>query len=143
MRGFRLVEPSFGLGAVLDPWRALDRALQGVQPEPSGRWPAVNAWTGPHGTIVTAALPGVDPATLDVQVQGETLTFRGERAQPEGGAEAVFHRRERPYGAFSRSVALPYPVDATKVQARLVNGLLRIELPRLEADRPRRIQVQA
>ena len=63
-------------------------------------------------------------------------------ASPEG-EEVVWHRRERPYGAFARTVQLPFRVDAQKVEARCRHGVIEIELHRPEEDRARKIQVQA
>lgn len=109
----------------------------------SREFPPVNLWAGEDGVVVSAELPGVSPEGLKVSVHRNTLTLSGERPAevPEAGATPL--RRERPAGAFSRTVTLPYVVDADKVSARSEGGVLLIHLPRPEADRPRRIQIAA
>jgi HSP20 family protein len=63
--------------------------------------------------------------------------------QPRQEQDANWQRRERAYGSFSRAVQLPYRVDPDKVQARFSNGILEIELERLDADRPKKIEIHA
>ena len=68
----------------------------------------------------------------------------GGVVQPQLRQQDVkWHRRERAYGSFARTVQLPFRVDPEKVQARYTNGILEIELERLEADRPKKIQIRA
>jgi HSP20 family protein len=103
----------------------------------------MNVWTDPDGATVTAELPGVDPAEIDISVQDDTLTVRGSRAPdevPEGG---TYHRRERGSGSFTRSFQLPFGVDAGQVKASYQKGVLQIHLPRAEADKPKKIAIQA
>jgi HSP20 family protein len=103
----------------------------------------MNIWTNPDGAVITSELPGVSPEYIDINVVGETLTLSGER-QPEKLPEgARYHRQERGYGKFNRSVQLPFQVDAGKVEASFEKGMLHITLPRAEADKPRKIQVKA
>ena len=70
------------------------------------------------------------------------MTITGERKSPAGD-DAVWHRRERAYGRFSRVIQLPYRVDPDHIEARMTDGMLQIELRRPEADRPRRVQITA
>lgn len=105
-------------------------------------FPAMNVWTSEEAVVVTAELPGVSLEDMDVTVLNETLTVRGGRAPDEEVEGSRFHRRERTYGQFSRTIQLPYAVNADKVEATLKNGLLRLWLPRLEEDRPRKIAVK-
>lgn len=104
--------------------------------------PPVNAWVNDNGVVVDVELPGVDPATVDVSVVGNTLTVAGKRVN-EAPETAKFYIAERPAGDFKRSLELPYGVESDKVTAHYANGVLRISLPRLESDKPRRIQIQA
>lgn len=105
-------------------------------------FPAVNIWTGEEGAILTAEIPGVVPDELDISVVGDTLTLQGERTRPEIGENAQYHRQERGYGRFSRSIQLPFPIEVDKVEARVERGVLEMELPRAEADKPKRISVR-
>lgn len=106
-------------------------------------YPPINLWVGDDSAVVTAELPGVDEKDLEILVQRDTLTIQGSRG-PEGDDEGIdWHRRERALGRFSRTVELPFRVDADDVQARFFNGVLEVELKRPEEDRPRRIEITA
>jgi HSP20 family protein len=86
-------------------------------------------------------IPGVDATQLDVAVVNRTLTVSGMRrsAQEEG---VSYHRRERPEGPFSRSVTLPAEFEGARVEARYVDGVLTLTLPKPQAAKPRRVTVQ-
>jgi HSP20 family protein len=122
--------------------RDMNRVFSNFTPRQSAPgFPAVNLWGGEDSLVVTAEIPGISADQIDISVVGETLTIKGERAPeslPEG---AFYHRQERGYGQFSRTVEVPYPVDAERVSAALENGVLVVELPRVEADKPRKITV--
>ncbi|MCE5281037.1 MAG: Hsp20/alpha crystallin family protein [Deltaproteobacteria bacterium] len=122
--------------------REMNRVFTGLEQPLSQEVPLVNAWVGEGDVVVTAELPGVDPAKVDISVVGNTLTISGTRdADPLKEGES-YHRQERHYGRFSRSLQLPFHVEAGKVEARYERGVLRITLPRAEADKPRKIAVQ-
>lgn len=115
-----------------------------------GRWlglssgyPALNVWEDGEHLFVEAELPGFDLKDLEIFVTGgNQLSIKGER-KPVVVEKGVWHRQERNYGKFSRTLGLPYPVDADKVDARLENGVLTVTLPKHESARPRRITVKA
>jgi HSP20 family protein len=109
----------------------------------SPSYPAINIWTNEDGQFITAEMPGINPDDLNIDVTGDALSISGERKQEEAGKEARFHRRERSFGAFSRTVQLPFMVDTNKVEATFQNGILQIHLPRAEADKPKKITVQS
>ena len=93
--------------------------------------------------MVTAELTGVTADDVNLNLQEDVLTLGGKR-EPKIQQETVnWQRRERAYGTFSRAVQLPFRVDPDKVQARFDNGILEIELERLEADRPKKIGVRS
>lgn len=135
-------EPGFGFGNI---WRLQDevnRLFEG-RLGASSRFPAMNVWTSKDDVAVELEIPGVEPKDVEITVTGASLAISGQR-QPEAVKEnEVYHRRERQYGAFSRSLELPYAVDADKVEAVFCNGVLRVVLPRSEADKPRKIAVKA
>src|ERR687886_2592466 len=92
--------------------------------------------------IVEASLPGVKPEDLDITVQDNVLTITGEvRQQQETGEKPNYHRVERRYGRVSRSISLPTQVQADRIQANLNDGILRLEIPKAEAVKPRKITV--
>jgi HSP20 family protein len=114
-------------------WPSLSRA-------PS--YPAVNVWTQADAALVTAELPGVDPESIDISVQDDTLTVRGTRERPEM-EDVTYHRQERRFGAFARTIQVPFRVQGDEVNAIFEKGVLRISLPRAEEDKPKRITVKA
>jgi HSP20 family protein len=105
-------------------------------------FPAVNVFANRDGAIITAELPGVRSEDLDISVHRDAVTITGERRTEIEEARG-YHRRERHGGRFVRTVSLPFVVDPDKVQADLVNGVLTLELPRAEEDKPKRINVKA
>lgn len=103
----------------------------------------VNLRSDEHNLYAEFDLPDVDPAKLEVTVtEGTKLTISGERFAPEE-AGAVWVRQERPFGAFSREITLPALVDADKVEASYVNGVLNLTLPKSEAAKPRKVAIKA
>jgi HSP20 family protein len=90
---------------------------------------------------VRALIPGIDPAQLDVSVVHQTVAVSGTRHAPEESGVS-YHRKERAEGAFSRSVTLPAAFDGARVDAKYVDGILTLTLPKPEAAKPRRVTVQ-
>lgn len=92
---------------------------------------------------ITAELPGVSEQDIDVSLDDDVLTIRGEKKFERKDNKENFHFVERSYGTFQRSLRLPYAVDAEQVQASFENGVLTVMLPKTERqERSRRIQVQ-
>jgi HSP20 family protein len=106
-------------------------------------FPAMNMWTSEESQVITAEIPGVEPEDIDISVTGEILTLRGSRKPDEIDEDIRYHRRERGYGRFQRSVQLPFPVETENVEATFKNGVLTITLPRAEEDKPRKITVKS
>lgn len=105
-------------------------------------YPVVNIWADEESAIITAEIPGVSKDELDINVTGDTLTVSGARKTEELPEGAKYHRQERNYGEFSRSIRLPYTVDVNKVKASFKNGILEVTLPRVEAEKPKKIVVK-
>lgn len=132
----------------LDPFQEIRRVQRDID-RLFGQWaeggvhefPLVNLWASEEGVVVSAELPGVDPADVRITAHANTLTISGERAssQPDAKAEAL--RRELPTGAFTRTVTLPFAVEPDTVNAHSEAGVLVIHLPVPEANRPRRIPI--
>ncbi len=104
-------------------------------------FPAVNIWGNDDEIIMKSELPGVDPESLDLRIVGDQLTIEGKRKQDEPGEDATYHRRERGCGSFIRTFRLPFQVDASKVEAKFLDGILKATLPRAEESKPRKIKV--
>ena len=105
--------------------------------------PAMNVWADEQAVFAEVDLPGVDVDKLDISVvEGNKLTIQGERPVLDL-PNAVWHRQERSFGTFGRTLTLPFAVDADKVDARLENGVLTIKLAKHESAKPRKIAVKA
>jgi len=112
------------------------------RPALPAEFPAVNVWAGNDGVILTAEIPGANPDALDINVVGQTVSISGSREVNLSDKEAHYHRQERQSGKFTRLIELPFTVDASKVQARFDKGILLVNLPRVEAEKPKKITVK-
>jgi HSP20 family protein len=112
-------------------------------PSGYGAYPPINVFEGHDGTVIIAEVPGLDPAKLEISGQGRTLTLHGERTREEGLNPSGYHRRERPFGEFSRSIQLSSELDMAKATAKYENGVLVLTVPKAEAAKPRQITVNA
>ena len=110
----------------------------------SGSWvPAVDIYSnGQHELVLKAELPDMKEEEIDLTVEDNTLTLRGERKLDREVTEEQFHRIERSYGPFARTFALPPTVDAGKVSAEYKAGVLTVRLPQREEAKPKQIKVQ-
>jgi len=119
----------------------MNRLLSGYTPA-ARDFPPINIWLGENSVVVTGELPGVTPDDVTINLQEDVLTLEGAR-RPKPEQDVNWQRSERAYGSFSRAVQLPFRVDPDKVQARFSNGILEVELERLAADRPKKIEIRA
>lgn len=127
--------------------RQMDRLFDLYRDKPSGRvgagvFPAVNIAEDPEAYYISAELPGVKSADLDLNVTANQLTLSGERKIVEESTDVRYHRREREAGRFSRAIALPGDADADRTKARMVDGVLTVTVPKAEKAKPRQISVQ-
>jgi len=106
-------------------------------------YPVLNVHANPEQVTVILEAPGLDKDKLDLTLTGNTLSVAGERASGENNDKDVVLRNERYPGRFTRSVRLPYPVNPDRIRARYEQGILRVELPRSDESKPRKIQVEA
>ena len=106
-----------------------------------GSFPPMNVWADEETAVVTAEVPGLACEAIEISVAGSMVTLSGEREVQDEGE--CWHLQERPTGAFSRSVELPFSVDTERVEARTAKGVLRVTLPRAAVDKPRKIEVKA
>ena len=121
----------------------MNRLLADLEGPDGHEFPPVELWTGDDGLRLRALLPGFAPDDIDVTVVGDTLTLKASREASKDDEKRAWHRRERSHGRFVRTLQLPYSVEAGKVKAEFRNGVLDVELPRAESDKPRRIPVNA
>jgi HSP20 family protein len=121
----------------------MSRLFSGFTATTARDFPPINILLGENSVTMVAELPGVTRDDVTMSLQEDVLTLEGKRESKVQEPNVNWQRRERAYGTFSRAVQLPYRVDPDKVQARFNNGILEIELQRLEADRPKKIEIRA
>lgn len=104
--------------------------------------PAVDIYESPEELVVKADLPDVNEKDIDVRVENNLLTIRGERKFEKSVSEDNYLRVERSYGAFSRSFSLPNTVNTEAIHADYKNGVLTVKLPKREEAKPRQVKVK-
>jgi len=120
--------------------------------QPSGRqgseastrmWaPALDISERKDAYLVTVELPGVKAEDLTITLEDGLLTIQGERHFAHDSSEQQFHRVERRYGAFRRSITLPSRVQANEIEASFENGLLQVVVPKAEEAKPKKIEIR-
>ena len=103
--------------------------------------PALDLSESEDGYMVEVAVPGMKPEDLQITVENNVLTIKGEVRHESEEQKRNYHRVERRYGAFQRTVALPSTVKADAINASLDSGILRLDIPKAEEVKPRRISV--
>src|SRR5688572_30007132 len=117
--------------------RLFDTALDGDSTNGTTAWiPAADIYESENELVVTLDLPGIDSKMVDVRVENNVLTIRGERRLEEKQNKENFHRVERSYGTFARSFSLSIAVDSEKIRANYKAGVLSITLPKAEVAKP-------
>lgn len=104
--------------------------------------PPVNVYVDKDDALLTALVPGYEPSSIELSVVENKVNIKGTQKQTEIPQEYEVHRQEIVSKDFSRTVELPFRVDADRVDARFKNGILNVKLPKAEADKPRKISVQ-
>jgi HSP20 family protein len=125
-----------------DQFRELDRLAQqvfGTMARPTVM--PMDAWRQGEQFVVEFDLPGVDPGSIDLDVERNVLTVKAERAALSEDAEAI--AAERPRGVFSRQLFLGDTLDVDKVEASYTDGVLRLTIPVAEQAKPRKIEISA
>ena len=131
-----------------NPWQELNDVAERVNrvfgrtPFQLPAGPAVNVVGAEDSLVLTAELPGLDLEKLDISVERDVVTIRGERVGETLGDGESWIRRERPAGQFERVVRLPFEVDGSTAEAVYEQGVLTLTLHRPEEQKPRRISVR-
>lgn len=103
--------------------------------------PPVDIYEDEHSITLSLEVPGIQEKDIDVRLENNTLTVRGERRFEQEEKEENFHRIERRYGSFSRSFTLPNTVDSEKVEANYENGVLKIKLAKRAEAKPKQVKI--
>ena len=129
--------------ATYDPFRDFDRLASSLLEARRGpRYMPMDLYRDGDHYVLTADLPGIDPGSVDIDVDGQLLTIRAERfASANENAKWLVH--ERPYGAYMRQFTLGDGVDVEGITANYEHGVLSVIVPMAERAKPRKIQVEA
>lgn len=103
--------------------------------------PSVDIFETENEVVLTAEVPGIDEKDIEIKVEDNSLTIRGERKFEKETKEENYHRIERSYGSFFRSFTLPSYVDQDKVEAQYENGVLKIQMPKKAEVKPRKVRI--
>lgn len=103
--------------------------------------PAVDIYDNDDSIVIKAELPGVESKNVSVELKDRVLTLKGERSHEKEVKEENYHRKERSFGKFQRSFALPAEVNADNIKADYKDGILNIEIPKPEKKKPKKITV--
>lgn len=128
--------------------RAVDRLIENTMGTED--WNQVSEWAlaldvaeDADSYIVKASIPGIKPDDLEITYNKGSLTIKGELKDENENINGEYHLRERRYGVFSRTIALPATVKSEDIQAKVDNGVLTLVLPKMEEIKPKRIQIQS
>ena len=120
--------------------REFDRLFEG---RPANRWmPRIDVYDQENDLMVRTEVPGVDPESIEVTVEGGTLTIKGGRTFETEETKANYHRKEIFEGSFERSILLPDGVDPETVTATSKDGILEISIPKRPEILPRKVSVE-
>lgn len=108
---------------------------------PAGTFPAINVGSTDEQITVYVFAPGIDPKSLDIQVQQNLLSISGARQEAQE-QDATYYRQERFRGEFRRALTLPEDVDPDKIEAKYREGIVEISMKRRESTKPRQISIQ-
>ena len=129
---------------------AMDRLFEESYVRSGPRWtPATGArcelpldvYTTEEELVISVAVPGVEPDDVDITIEGDTLTIKGEIKGPIENVNYVI--QERPYGQFNRTLRLNMPVQADKAEASFDRGVLTLTIPKQEESKPRTIKIKS
>lgn len=133
-----------------DPFREMtqlqnrfDRLFEAVGGREESWLPAVDVFDTQDAVVLKAELAGMDPNDIQIEVEDNVLTIKGERKFEEKIDEERYYRVERRFGSFQRSLALPQGVKTDEIEASYDEGILTVTVPKAEQEKPKRIEVQA
>lgn len=119
--------------------------FRGLEPasEAVATWaPALDMYETDDKLVVEAELPGLDAKDVEISLEDDILHIKGERKFSSEVKEENYHRIERAYGLFERTIPLPRKIDEDKVTATVSNGVLRIEMPKAEEAKPKKVPIK-
>ncbi|NCF75135.1 MAG: Hsp20 family protein [Xanthomonadaceae bacterium] len=133
--------PSIG-----DEWGDLEKVFSDFPTfltQTKGFTPAIDVYQDKNNVIVETPLPGVDPDKVDISIENDVLTIKGESEYKKEIDEKDYYRKEVRHGSFYRNIALPAHVLGDKADADYENGILKIKIPKAEESKPKTIKIKA
>jgi len=127
-----------------DPFEEVERMMKefpGVFGERAGFAPSVDVYETKDAVHVDAQLAGVDPKDVEISIDNDILTLRGETKKQSEVDDKNFYRKEVRHGSFFRRVALPVPVVSEKAEATYAEGLLKVTVPKAEPKKAKTIKI--
>ena len=124
-----------------DPFREIDRFLGSVNRGPASPAMPMDLYRDGDRFVATLDLPGVDPSSIDIDVEDRTLTVRAERKAATSG-EVQWLTHERPSGTFARQLSLGHGLATNRIEADYTDGVLKLTIPVAEEAKPRKISVR-
>lgn len=118
-----------------DSWQPLSSRAIGFSPR-------MDMYEHKDELVMRVEFPGVKKEDIDVSLEGDELTIEVEKKREEVAEEACYYSCERSFGHYSRTISLPFPVDADKISSTFENGLLEVKLPKAEAAKAKHIEVK-
>jgi HSP20 family protein len=103
--------------------------------------PSVDIYETENEIVLTAEIPGVDEKNIEIKLEDNTLSLKGERKLEKETKEENYHRIERSYGSFYRSFTLPRNIDQDNIKAESENGILRISMPKKPELKPKKVKI--
>ena len=128
------------MATAFDPFRDLDRMLGSTLRTPASAAMPMDLYRSGDRFVAQVDLPGVDPASIDVDVEDRTLTIRAERRE-HAARDAQWLSHERPTGTFARQLTLGHGVASSRIEAEYSDGVLTLTIPVAEEAKPRKIAV--
>jgi len=122
--------------------RIFEESLRGRDIVSGGWAPAVDIYETDDAIVLEAELPGMNEKDIEVKVEDNVLSIKGERKFEQERKEENYYRMERYYGTFQRSFTLPSNIDTDKIKAEYKKGILKIEMPKKEQAKPKQIKVE-
>lgn len=125
-----------------DPFREMEEMFnQALRQAPNSPAMPLDLYRQGDEFVALLDMPGIDPATVDIDIEDRTLTIRAERSQP-GGENVNWLTHERPYGTFARQLTVGYGVALDRISASYTDGVLKLVIPVAEEAKPRKISVE-
>ncbi len=122
--------------------KLFEESLRGRELAATSWTPAVDIYETDDAIVLEAELPGMNEKDIEVKVEDNVLTIRGERKFEEERKEENYYRMERFYGAFQRSFTLPPNIETDKIKAEYKKGILKVTMPKKEQAKPKQIKIE-